>query len=79
MKMLPRINGHIKASEVRVISENGTDLGILSIHEALKLVASRREDLVEIDPKAVPPVCQSIDYELYRYRWLKAEKERRGL
>jgi translation initiation factor IF-3 len=73
------VNGQIKASEVKVVSEDGTDLGMLSIADALKLVASRREDLVEIEPEAVPPVCQTIDYGKYRYRLLQAEKKKRGL
>jgi translation initiation factor IF-3 len=73
------INGQIKASEVRVVSEDGADLGVLSIADALKLVASRREDLVEIEPEAVPPVCQAIDYGKYRYRLHEAEKKKRGL
>jgi translation initiation factor IF-3 len=73
------VNGQIKASEVRVVSEDGTDLGVLSIADALKLGASRREDLVEIEPEAVPPVCQTIDYGKYRYRLLQAEKKKRGL
>jgi translation initiation factor IF-3 len=77
--MRPRINGQITASEVRVVSEDGAALGVFTIADALKLVASRREDLVEIEPEAVPPVCQAIDYGKYRYRWIQAEKDRRGL
>ena len=73
------INRQIKASEVRVISEDGADLGVFSIANALKLVASRREDLVLLEPEAVPPVCQTIDYGKYRYRQLQEEKKRRGL
>jgi len=77
--MRPLVNGKIKASSVRVVSEDGADMGIFSLRDALDLVASRREDLVEIDPDAVPPVCQMIDYGKFRYRWLQAEKKRRGL
>jgi translation initiation factor IF-3 len=74
--MRPRINGQIQASKVRVVSEDGKDLGLFAIADALKLVASRREDLVEIEPDAVPPVCQAIDYGKFRYRWIQAEKKR---
>lgn len=77
--MRPRINGQITASEVRVVSEDGAALGVFAIADALKLVASRREDLVEIEPEAVPPVCQAIDYGKYRYRWIQAERAKRGL
>jgi len=57
--MRPRINGEIKASEVRVIDDEGRELGVFAIADALKLVASRREDLVE--PNTVPPLCQAIN------------------
>ena len=73
------INGQIKAIEVRIISEDGADFGVFSIANALKLVASRREDLVLLEPEAFPPVCQTIDYGKYRYRQLQEEKKRRGL
>jgi translation initiation factor IF-3 len=79
MKKRPRINGQIKATEVKVVSEDGIDIGVFTIADALKLVASRREDLVEIEPEAVPPVCQAIDYGKYQFRWLQAEMARRGL
>jgi translation initiation factor IF-3 len=79
MIRLPRINGKIRASEVKVVSEDGVVIGIFTIADALKLVASRRVDLVEIEPKMVPPVCQAIEIGKYHYRWLKAEKAKRGL
>jgi translation initiation factor IF-3 len=72
--MLARINGGIKANEVKVISEDGADIGVFSLSDALALVSSRGEDLVEIDPEAVPPVCQAIDYGKYRYRLQQARK-----
>ena len=62
----PRINHQVTASAVRIIAEGGEELGVYSIAAALKLVASRREDLVEIDRYANPPICQSIDYGKYR-------------
>jgi translation initiation factor IF-3 len=49
--MHARINGQIKAAEVRIISEDGTDLGVFSLKDALDLVGSRREDLVKIEPE----------------------------
>ncbi len=75
--MRARVNGQITASQVKVISEDGDELGVFSIRDALNLVASRREDLVEIDPEARPPICQAIDYGKYRYRLQKAEMDRK--
>ena len=72
----PRINQQIQATEVKVIDEEGRELGVLGLAEALKLVASRREDLVEVQPEAVPPVCQAIDYGKFRYRQIQDEKNR---
>ena len=74
--MRPRINGKIQASEVRVIDDEGCELEIFAVADALKLVASRREDLVEIEPGAVPPLCQAIDYGKHRYRQIQEEKNR---
>jgi translation initiation factor IF-3 len=73
--MRARINGQIKATEVKVIDDEGRELGCFALADALKLVASRREDLVEVDPAATPPVCQAIDYGKYRYRLLHEEKK----
>ena len=72
----PRINNQVQATEVKVIDEEGHELGVLSLAEALKLVASRREDLVEVQPEAVPPVCQAIDYGKFRRRQIQDEKKR---
>lgn len=72
----PRINGQIQANEVRLVDEEGRDLGVLPIKDALRLAASRREDLVEIQSEAVPPLCQVIDYGKFRYRQLQEEKKR---
>jgi len=72
----PRINQQIQATKVKVIDEEGRELGVLGLAEALKLVASRREDLVEVQPEAVPPVCQAIDYGKFRHRQIQDEKKR---
>ena len=75
----PRINLQIQAKEVRVVDEDRRDLGVFAISDALKMVAPRREDLIEIEPESAPPVCQFIDYGKFRYRQLQDEKKRRGL
>lgn len=74
--MKARVNGQITAHEVRLVSEDGVELGVHSLTAALKLARSREEDLVEIDPDSSPPVCQVIDYGKYRFRLQQAQKDR---
>ena len=69
------INGQIRDKEVRVIGENGDQLGIMSSREAMKLAQEAELDLVMIAPKAQPPVCKIIDYGKYRYELARKEKE----
>ena len=70
-----RVNGKIRAREVRVIGIDGKQLGILSLGEALNLARSLGVDLVEIAPTATPPVCRVVDYGKYRYEQAKKDKE----
>ena len=69
------INEQIRDREVRVIGENGDQLGIMSSREAMKLAQEAELDLVKIAPKAQPPVCKIIDYGKYRYELARKEKE----
>ena len=69
------INGQIRDKEVRVIGENGDQLGIMSSREAMKLAQEAELDLVKSAPKAQPPVCKIIDYGKYRYELARKEKE----
>ncbi|MBI2087471.1 MAG: translation initiation factor IF-3 [Deltaproteobacteria bacterium] len=62
-----RINQQIRAREVRVIGPQGDQLGIMPLHEALRLVETQGLDLVEVAPEAQPPVCRIMDYGKYRY------------
>ena len=71
------INGQIRDKEVRVIGEDGEQLGIMSSREAMKLAQEAELDLVKIAPKAQPPVCKIIDYGKYRYELARKEKEAR--
>lgn len=71
------INGQIRDKEVRVIGENGEQLGIMPIREAMRLAQEAELDLVKIAPKAQPPVCKIIDYGKYRYELARKEKEAR--
>ena len=71
----PRTNEQITASEVRVISSNGSQLGIISIREALNYAEDEGYDLVEVSPDAKPPVCKIIDYGKLKYKEQKSKKE----
>ena len=69
------INGQIRDKEVRVIAENGDQLGVMPVKEAMKLAQEAELDLVKIAPKAQPPVCKIIDYGKYRYELARKEIE----
>lgn len=71
----PRTNEQITASEVRVISSTGAQLGIISIREALNYAEDEGYDLVEVSPDAKPPVCKIIDYGKLKYKEQKSKKE----
>jgi translation initiation factor IF-3 len=70
-----RINREITAPEVRLVAENGDQLGIKTVHEALRLAEEANVDLVEIAPLANPPVCKLMDYGKFRYREQKKAHE----
>ncbi len=73
-KSFIRINDRIRAREIRVIDENGEQLGILAPYEALKIARERGLDLVEVSPNAVPPVCRIQDYGRFLYEKEKSER-----
>ena len=70
-----QINEEIKDQEVRVVGEDGSQLGVMSIKEAQKAANSKNLDLVKIAPQAVPPVCRIMDYGKFRFEQAKKEKE----
>jgi translation initiation factor IF-3 len=70
-----RVNGKIRAREVRVIGADGKQLGVLTLGEALTQARASGVDLVEIAPNAVPPVCRLVDYGKFRYEQAKRDKE----
>lgn len=72
-----RINRYIHASQVRLIGPDGTQLGIVPIEEALRRAEEAQLDLVEVAPKAEPPVCRIMDYGKYKYQLHKKEAEAR--
>jgi translation initiation factor IF-3 len=72
-----RINTRIRARDVRLIDEDGTQVGVVSLREALLLAEERGLDLVEVAPNAIPPVCRVMDYGKFRYEQTKKEREAR--
>ena len=70
-----RINGKIRAREVRVIGVDGKQLGVMPLNDALNLARQNAVDLVEIAPTATPPVCRVVDFGKFRYEQAKKEKE----
>ena len=71
------INEQIRDREVRLVSENGEQLGIMSARDAYLKAQEAGLDLVKIAPQAKPPVCKIIDYGKYRYEQARKEKEAR--
>ena len=69
------INEQIRDKEVRLIGEDGEQLGIMSAKEAMKLAEDAGLDLVKIAPTAKPPVCKIVDYGKYKYEQIRREKE----
>ena len=69
------INEQIRDKEVRLVGENGEQLGVVSAREAMRLAEEAELDLVKVAPKAKPPVCKIIDYGKYRYEQTRKAKE----
>ena len=69
------INGQIRDKEIRLISDTGEQLGIMSSRDAQKLADDKSLDLVKISPQAKPPVCKIMDYSKYKFDLAKKEKE----
>ena len=72
-----RINERIRVPEVRLIDENGQQVGIMKTNEAIRYAESRELDLVEVAPEAKPPVCRVLDYSKYKYEQTQKQKAAR--
>jgi translation initiation factor IF-3 len=70
-----RVNERIRAKEVRVIDENGQQVGVMTPQQAIQLARGRDLDLVEVAPQATPPVCRIIDFGKYLYEQKKRAHE----
>ncbi|MDR2547310.1 MAG: translation initiation factor IF-3 [Lachnospiraceae bacterium] len=71
------VNDRIRDPEVRVIGDDGAQLGVMPINEAMRLAEEAGLDLIKIAPKAEPPVCRIVDYGKFRYEQTRREKEAR--
>jgi translation initiation factor IF-3 len=69
------MNERIRAREIRVIDDDGSQLGIMTPREALAIARERGIDLIEVAPQAQPPVCKIMDYGKFKYEQAKREKE----
>ena len=76
--MRERINNQIRASELRVIDHEGTNLGVLPIKDALELAMKHGLDLIEISPAAKPPIAKIMDFGKYQYEQNKKQKKQRA-
>ncbi len=74
----PNRNMYIKAPEVRVIDDEGNNLGVMKTDDARKMAWERELDLIEMSPDAKPPVCKIMDYSKYLYEQNKKKKKSRS-
>jgi translation initiation factor IF-3 len=72
-----RVNDEIRAPEVRLISKDGEQLGVVPLRQALNAASEQGLDLVEVAPNAKPPVCKILDYGKYQYLQMKKQREAR--
>jgi translation initiation factor IF-3 len=70
-----RVNRRIRVPEVRVVLEDGTQLGVMPTYEAMRQAEEKGLDLVEVSPKAMPPVCRIMDYGKFKYEQAKKTKQ----
>ncbi len=73
-----RINGEIRAKEIRLVGDDSTESKVYPLAQALRLADEQGEDLVEISPNAQPPVCRIIDYAKFLYQQKKKAKEQKA-
>lgn len=75
--MQTRVNDRIRVREVRVIDEDGEQVGVIQTRDALEMARERGLDLVEVAPNAIPPVCRLMDYGRFRYEQSRKERDSR--
>lgn len=77
IKHLPKVNRQITAQRVKIVNDDGTMLGEFHIREAMRMAREKELDLVEVAPKARPPVCRLMDFGRYLYEKKRQERESR--
>ncbi len=75
LKARVRTNLQIRASELRVLTDDGENLGVMSLKDALALAQNRNQDLIEVAPEATPPVAKIMEYGKYQYLENKKDKK----
>ncbi|MFH1460276.1 MAG: translation initiation factor IF-3 [Candidatus Omnitrophota bacterium] len=75
MSKFIRVNGQIRAKEVRLIGAQGEQMGIVLNQQAIKIAQDEQLDLVEVAPNSTPPVCRIMDYTKFKYDQAKKERE----
>jgi translation initiation factor IF-3 len=75
VKDVTNINERIRAREVRLIDEDGAMLGVMPTYDAIRIAREKELDLVEVSPKAVPPVARIMDYGKFKYQTAKRAQE----
>lgn len=78
MKTFTRINNQIRSPQLRVVTEEGENLGVISLEEALSIAREREQDLIEISPNAQPPVAKIMDFGKWQYLEQKKLKQSKG-
>lgn len=73
----PRVNNQIKLSQIRLIDENGQNLGVVETNKALEIAREKGLDLIEIAPNVRPPVCRIMDYGKYQYQKSREERQQK--
>jgi translation initiation factor IF-3 len=77
IKNLPKVNRQITSQRVKIVNEDGSMLGEFHIREAMRMARNKELDLVEVAPKARPPVCRLMDFGRYLYEKKRQERESR--
>ncbi|MFA5536285.1 MAG: translation initiation factor IF-3 [Bacillota bacterium] len=72
-----RVNEEIRVREVRLVGDDGEQLGIMPVRDALRIAQDKGLDLVEVAPNGKPPVCRIMDYGKYRFEQSKRDREAR--
>jgi translation initiation factor IF-3 len=71
----PKVNGQINAPQIRVVTENGTDMGVFSLGDAIEMAQAGSLDLIEVEPEKQPPVCRLMDCGRFKFQEQEAQRD----